>query len=76
MPFNRVAFTKVSHLSFSVRDLLVSVGWYRSVLGLQELDYVEGADWKGVLLVHEPSAPSPTRALAPVPQGNPRPEHV
>jgi len=44
MPFNRVAFTKVSHLSFSVRDLLVSVGWYRSVLGLQELDYVEGAD--------------------------------
>jgi glyoxylase I family protein len=56
MPFNRVAFTKVSHISFSARDLMTSVSWYRSVLGLQELDYVEGEGWRAVLMIHEPSA--------------------
>ncbi len=55
MPFNRVAFSKVSHISFSVRDLMTSVGWYKAVLGLQELDFVEGEGWQGVLLIHEPS---------------------
>lgn len=56
MPFNRVAFTTVSHISFSVQDLLTSVGWYRSVLGLQEIDYVEGQGFTGVLMIHEPSS--------------------
>ena len=56
MPFNRVAFTKLSHISLSTRDLLTSVGWYRAVLGFQELDYVEGEGWRGVLMIHEPSA--------------------
>jgi glyoxylase I family protein len=55
MPFNRVSFSKISHISFSVRDLMTSVGWYKAVLGLQELDYVEGPGWQGVLMIHEPS---------------------
>ena len=55
MPFNRVAFTRISHTSFSVRDLATSVGWFKAVLGLQELDYVEGDGWQGVLMLHEPS---------------------
>ncbi|HVF13009.1 MAG TPA: VOC family protein [Acidimicrobiales bacterium] len=56
MPYNRVAFTGVAHLSFSVRDLLITVGWYRAVLGLQEIDFVEGDGWKGVLMIHAPSS--------------------
>ncbi len=56
MPFNRVAFTRISHVCFSVRDLMTSVGWYRSVLGLSELDYAEGEGWRAVLMIHEPSS--------------------
>ncbi len=55
MPFNRTSFSRISHVSFSVRDLAVSVGWYKAVLGLQELDFVEGDGWMGVLLIHDPS---------------------
>jgi len=32
------------------------VSWYRSVLGLQEIGYVEGEGWRGVLMLHEPSS--------------------
>jgi catechol 2,3-dioxygenase-like lactoylglutathione lyase family enzyme len=56
MPFNRVAFSRVSHISFPVRHLMISVGWYRAVLGFHELDFVDGDGWQSVLVMHEPSA--------------------
>ena len=55
MPLSRIVFSRISHVSFSVRDLATSVGWYKDVLGLLEIDYVEGDGWQGVLLLHEAS---------------------
>jgi glyoxylase I family protein len=49
-------FKKVSHTSFSVRDAEQSAAWCAEVLGLQEIDRTEGEGWRGILLVHPPSA--------------------
>lgn len=47
---------KVSHVSFSARDKDACAGWAQRVLGFEPLDTVEGEGWKGVLLIHPPSA--------------------
>lgn len=49
-------FSKVSHISFSVRDADFTAGWCKDVFGLADLDTVEGRGWRGVLLIHPPSA--------------------
>jgi glyoxylase I family protein len=56
MPFiNRTTFSRVSHIAFSVRDLMTTVGWYRDVFGLSELDYTEGEGWRAVVMIHDTS---------------------
>jgi glyoxylase I family protein len=49
-------FSKVSHISFSARDAEASATWWRDVFGLTEIDRVEGPGWRGVLLIHGPTA--------------------
>jgi glyoxylase I family protein len=49
-------FSKVSHISFSCRDLARSVEWWSDVFGLKEIDRSQGAGWTGVLLIHPASA--------------------
>ena len=46
------SFSKVSHISFSVRNAEVSAGWWREVFDFQEIDRVEGPGWRGILLLH------------------------
>lgn len=45
-------WTKVSHTSFSVRDAESSAVWSQRVLGLEEINRVEGDGWHGILLIH------------------------
>lgn len=49
-------FAKVSHISFSSRDAEASARWWCDVFGMQELDRVAGDGWRGILLIHQPSA--------------------
>lgn len=49
-------FKKVSHTSLSVRDRHVAADWWMRVFGLEQIDESEGEGWKGILLVHKPSA--------------------
>ena len=49
-------FTKVSHISFSVRDAERSAAWWREVFDFTDLDRVEGRGWRGILLIHPPTA--------------------
>jgi glyoxylase I family protein len=49
-------WAKVSHTSFSVRDAEASAAWLERVLGLEELNRVEGDGWHGILLIHPASA--------------------
>ena len=51
----RPVFSKVSHISFSVRDVEVSAQWWREVFGLQDVDRVSHEGWRAVLLIHPPS---------------------
>jgi glyoxylase I family protein len=48
-------FSKVSHISFSVRDAEASAGWWTNLLGLTEVDRVAGDGWRAILLMHPPS---------------------
>jgi glyoxylase I family protein len=48
-------FSKVSHISFSVRDSETSARWWAELLDLTEIDRVSGDRWRGVLLLHPPS---------------------
>jgi catechol 2,3-dioxygenase-like lactoylglutathione lyase family enzyme len=45
-------FSKVSHLSFSVRDAEASARWWAALLELTEIDHVVGDGWRGILLMH------------------------
>ena len=49
-------FTRVSHISFSVRDNETSARWWSDVLDLKELDRAHGAGWTAVLLIHPDTA--------------------
>jgi glyoxylase I family protein len=49
-------FSKVSHISFSARDAQTSADWWTHVFELTELDRSEGEGWKGILLIHPPTA--------------------
>ena len=49
-------WAKISHTSFSVRDAEASAAWLQRVLGLEELNRVEGDGWHGILLIHPASA--------------------
>jgi nitronate monooxygenase len=48
-------FSKVSHISFSVRDAEASGRWWAALLELTEIDRVDGDGWHGILLLHPPS---------------------
>ena len=48
-------FSKVSHISFSVRDAEASAQWWAALLELTEIDRVGGDGWQGILLLHPPS---------------------
>ena len=50
------AFSKISHVSFSARDCERSAAWWRELLDLQEIDRSAGDGWKGIVLVHPPTA--------------------
>ena len=49
------SFSKISHVSFSARDAEASARWWSEVLGMTEIDRVEGPDWRGILLLHASS---------------------
>jgi glyoxylase I family protein len=49
-------FSKVSHISFSARDMETSAAWWRTVFGLEELDQAEGDGWKAIVLLHPATA--------------------
>ena len=48
-------FSRVSHISFSVRDADASARWWAELLELTELDRVVGDGWRAILLMHPPS---------------------
>jgi glyoxylase I family protein len=48
-------FSRVSHISFSVRDAEASARWWAAVLNLTEIDRVAGDGWLGILLLHPAS---------------------
>ena len=50
------AFSKVSHISFSVRDAQASAQWWRDVFELIDVESVHGDGWKGILLLHPSTA--------------------
>jgi glyoxylase I family protein len=50
------SFSKISHVSFSVRDKDASAKWWQEVLELNDLDRTSGEDWSAVLLIHPASA--------------------
>jgi glyoxylase I family protein len=50
------SFSKVSHISFSVRDAEASAAWWREVFGLVDLDRAHGEGWEGILLLHPGTA--------------------
>jgi glyoxylase I family protein len=48
-------FSRVSHISFSVRDAEASARWWAQVLEFSEIDRVAGDRWRGILLMHPSS---------------------
>ena len=48
-------FSRVSHISFSVRDAEATARWWAALLDLTELDRVHGDGWRAILLLHPPS---------------------
>ena len=49
-------FSKISHVSFSVRDNERSARWWSDMLDLKELDRAHGDGWAGILLIHPDTA--------------------
>jgi glyoxylase I family protein len=49
-------FSKVSHISFSARDAERSAAWWREVFDMVDIDRVQGDGWRGILLIHPPTA--------------------
>ncbi len=48
-------FERVSHVSFSARDADGCADWLIRTLDFRVIDRVQGATWRGVLLLHRPS---------------------
>ncbi len=48
-------FSRVSHISFSVRNAEASARWWAALLELTEIDRVVGDGWRGILLMHPAS---------------------
>ena len=48
-------FSRVSHISFSVRDAVASARWWAQVLECSEIDRVASDGWRGILLMHPSS---------------------
>ena len=48
-------FSKVSHISFSIRDAEASARWWAGLLDLTEIDRVRDDGWHGILLLHPSS---------------------
>ncbi|MBV8787993.1 MAG: VOC family protein, partial [Mycobacterium sp.] len=48
-------FSRVSHISFSVRDAEASARWWAELLELTEIERVAGDGWRGILLMHHSS---------------------
>ena len=59
--------SKVSHISFSARDAEASARWWSDGLGSTEIDRVEGPAWRGILLIHGPTATSSSSSSTPTP---------
>ena len=49
-------FSKVSHISFSVRDNEGSARWWSDLFDLKELDRPHGDGWAGIVLIHPDTA--------------------
>jgi glyoxylase I family protein len=47
---------KVSHISFSTPDKDACAAWFERVLGFRAFEEVEGEGWRGVMMLHAPSA--------------------
>lgn len=50
------AFSKISHVSFSARDAAASARWWCEVFDFVELEQVSDVGWRGVVLLHRPTA--------------------
>ena len=48
-------FSRVSHISFSVRDGEASARWWAGLLDMTEIDRVVGDGWLGIVLLHQHS---------------------
>jgi NAD(P)H-dependent flavin oxidoreductase YrpB (nitropropane dioxygenase family)/catechol 2,3-dioxygenase-like lactoylglutathione lyase family enzyme len=48
-------FSRVSHISFSVRDAEASAQWWAELLELAEIGRVTGDGWRGIVLMHRRS---------------------
>ena len=48
-------FSRLSHISFSVRDAEESARWWAALLELTEIDHAVGDGWQGILLIHRSS---------------------
>jgi glyoxylase I family protein len=55
MTMTALTFSKVSHISFSVRDAEATAEWWRAVFGLVDVDRSEGDGWRGILVMHAPT---------------------
>ena len=49
-------FSRISHISFSVRDNEASARWWSDVFDLKELDHADGEGWTAILLIHPDTA--------------------
>lgn len=49
-------FSKVSHISFSVRNAETSAQWWRDVFELVDVERVHGDGWTAILLIHPDTA--------------------
>jgi glyoxylase I family protein len=48
-------FSRLSHISFSVRDGEASARWWAGLLDMTEIDRVVGDGWLGIVLLHQQS---------------------
>ena len=47
---------KVSHISFSTPDKEACQQWFERVMDFKAFEEVEGEGWRGVMMIHAPSA--------------------
>jgi glyoxylase I family protein len=49
------AWSKISHVSFSARDMNECADWFERILGFRRFDATSGDGWSAVLLLHAPT---------------------